>query len=196
MPLDYTVKTGQETTVNISINGRRPFFIYNDSYIYMSLLNNMVQNKPPFRLESQRSSHHRQGNALTWLHPQRDDQKRSHPQSVVEWILWNLPSQQGNSAPVFPYVEQFFPRIRLKSRDTEALWRFLRWWTSIPSPDLEAACSKALSYTPSPSHRGIKKILTTGQDKVTVEETPSTNNHSAAYGFTRGSDYYGRNSWW
>ncbi len=59
---------------------------------------------------------------------------------------------------------------------------------------LEAACSKALSYTPTPSFRSIKTILTTGQDKAAVQTPPSTNNDSAAHGFTRGAEYYGRNS--
>lgn len=59
---------------------------------------------------------------------------------------------------------------------------------------LEAACSKALSYTPSPNYRSIKTILTTGQDKATVQAPSSANNDVAAHGFTRGADYYGRNS--
>jgi len=59
---------------------------------------------------------------------------------------------------------------------------------------LEAACSRALSYTPRPGYKNIKTILTTGQDKVNAETTPSTNNTSADHGFTRGADYYGRNS--
>ena len=58
---------------------------------------------------------------------------------------------------------------------------------------LEAACSKALSYTPNPNFQSIKTILATGQDKVPKENTPLTNNNSASHGFTRGADYYGRN---
>jgi transposase len=56
---------------------------------------------------------------------------------------------------------------------------------------LEAACKKALLYTPNPSLKSVKTILSTGHDKVTEEKTV-TNNESAAYGFTRGADYYGR----
>ena len=59
---------------------------------------------------------------------------------------------------------------------------------------LEVACSRALSYTPRPGYKNIKTILTTGQDKVNAETTPSTNNTSADHGFTRGAEYYGRNS--
>jgi len=59
---------------------------------------------------------------------------------------------------------------------------------------LESACSRALSYTPSPSYRSIKTILTTCQDKAAVQSPLSTNNDAAVHGFTRGADYYGRNS--
>lgn len=56
---------------------------------------------------------------------------------------------------------------------------------------LEASCKKALLYTPHPSYKIIKNILTTGQDKLVDEqqkETSALNEH----GFTRGAGYYGR----
>jgi hypothetical protein len=55
---------------------------------------------------------------------------------------------------------------------------------------LETACQKALSYTPQPSYKSIKNILTTGQDK-TKPVQPVTPRESE-YGFTRGAEYYGR----
>lgn len=58
---------------------------------------------------------------------------------------------------------------------------------------LEAACEKALSYTPNPSYKSIQTILKTGHDKVVKEEIVP-NSKSANFGFTRGADYYGRNS--
>ena len=56
---------------------------------------------------------------------------------------------------------------------------------------IEASCQKALSYTPMPSYKSVKTILTTGQDKVQDLQPPKTNN-SAVHGFTRGAEYYGR----
>ena len=60
---------------------------------------------------------------------------------------------------------------------------------------LEAACKKALTYTPRPSYKNIQTILQTGQDKVVAEEisTPVTNENTKNFGFTRGSNYYGGN---
>lgn len=57
---------------------------------------------------------------------------------------------------------------------------------------LESACSRALTYTPNPSYKSIKTILSTGQDKRKVEETPPPIDASSQYGFTRGAAYYGR----
>ncbi len=57
---------------------------------------------------------------------------------------------------------------------------------------LETACAKALSYTPQPNYRSVKTILTTGQDRVVAQETPSTSPPSEIHGFIRGAEYYGR----
>lgn len=57
---------------------------------------------------------------------------------------------------------------------------------------LEAACAKALYYTPQPSYKSVKTILSTGQDKVTEDASKHHNNDtSSSFGFTRGADYYG-----
>jgi transposase len=57
---------------------------------------------------------------------------------------------------------------------------------------LETACNKALFYTSKPSYKIVKTILSTGQDKVSIESEPSTERNTENYGFTRGADYYGR----
>lgn len=47
---------------------------------------------------------------------------------------------------------------------------------------LEAACAKALSYTPSPSLKNITTILQNGQDKVKNGTPPRA---TGSYGLTR-----------
>jgi hypothetical protein len=54
---------------------------------------------------------------------------------------------------------------------------------------LEAACTKALSYTVQPSLKSIQAILKSGQDKL-LKETPA--HSSSEFGLTRGADYYSR----
>ena len=57
---------------------------------------------------------------------------------------------------------------------------------------VEAACSRALSYTPSPSFKNITTILKSGQDKLQQPEAElPSNDESDKHGFTRGADYYG-----
>jgi hypothetical protein len=57
---------------------------------------------------------------------------------------------------------------------------------------LEAACQRALSYTPNPSFKSVSTILSTGQDKVAEECLSIVRDESVSFGFTRGADYYGR----
>jgi hypothetical protein len=57
---------------------------------------------------------------------------------------------------------------------------------------LEAACNKALFYTPLPSYKSVKTILSTGQDKIDSNSEPVTPDNATPYGFTRGAEYYGR----
>jgi hypothetical protein len=54
---------------------------------------------------------------------------------------------------------------------------------------LEAACDKALFYTPRPSYKSIQTILKAGYDKPAEE--PETPPFAPEHGFTRGADYYG-----
>ena len=56
---------------------------------------------------------------------------------------------------------------------------------------LEAACARALSYTPNPSYKNISTILKSGQDKLCSprNETP-VDTGMDHHGFTRGADYY------
>ncbi len=57
---------------------------------------------------------------------------------------------------------------------------------------VEAACQRALTFTPLPSYKSVKAILVTGQDKIAEESTLATTDAAATYGFTRGAEYYGR----
>lgn len=58
---------------------------------------------------------------------------------------------------------------------------------------LEAACERALSYTPTPSLKTIQTILQTGHDKQKVE-SKEKKEKAESFGFTRGAAYYGGES--
>ena len=56
---------------------------------------------------------------------------------------------------------------------------------------LEAACEKALTYTPSPSYKNIDAILKSGSDKA-VPQKPADKHVDESHSFIRGAEYYGR----
>jgi len=56
---------------------------------------------------------------------------------------------------------------------------------------LEAACEKALSYTPNPSYKNIDTILKSGSDKSLPSE-PDAKPIDETHSFIRGAEYYGR----
>ena len=59
---------------------------------------------------------------------------------------------------------------------------------------LEEACTRALFYTSNPSFKSVQTILKTGSDKITPDKIEQDKSLPCEYGFTRGADYYGRNS--
>ena len=54
---------------------------------------------------------------------------------------------------------------------------------------LENACTKASSYTPSPSLKNISTILKNGQDRAPVPKIKPCD-RSSQYGITRGASYF------
>jgi hypothetical protein len=58
-----------------------------------------------------------------------------------------------------------------------------------PAERLEAACAKALSYTPRPSLKSVQAILKSDRDRLAANRHPATVN--SPHGFTRGAGYYG-----
>jgi hypothetical protein len=53
---------------------------------------------------------------------------------------------------------------------------------------LEAACAKALMYTPRPNYKSISVILSSSQDKLQSAET--SKQKTSTQGFVRGADYF------
>jgi len=56
---------------------------------------------------------------------------------------------------------------------------------------LEAACKRALTYTPSPTYKHIDSIIKSGQDKLTPN-TVTQREANSPHSFVRGADYYRR----
>lgn len=115
-------------------------------------------------------------------------------QKYTQWNASRFVSWAENAGPnTTVVVKAILSSHKVEQQGYRSCMSLLKLADKYSVTRLEAACSKALSYTPNPSFRSIKTILTTGQDKTKVQNPPSTNNDSAAHGFTRGA-YYGRNS--
>jgi len=120
------------------------------------------------------------------------------PEDHKKYIQWNSErfiswaESVGPSAAIT--VKAILSSHKVEQQGYRSCMALLKLADKYSIARLEAACSKALSYTPRPGYQNIKTILTTGHDKVNAEITPSTNNTSADHGFTRGAEYYGRNT--
>mgnify|MGYP001081372592 CR=1 FL=1 len=88
-------------------------------------------------------------------------------------------------------VELFLSSNKVEQQGYKACMALLKLADKYSVERLEAACAKALSYTPRPSFKSIQAILKSGQDKIT-ETNISIPSNTAEYGFTRGAGYYAR----
>ena len=119
------------------------------------------------------------------------------PEDHKKYIQWNAERFVSWADSVGPHtaitVKAILSSHKVEQQGYRSCMALLKLADKYSVTRLEAACCKALSYTPRPGYLNIKTILTTGQDKVTVEKAPPTTDSSASHGFTRGAGYYGRN---
>ena len=118
-----------------------------------------------------------------------DDHKKYTQWNAERFIVWGE-SIGPNTAIT---VKSILSSHKVEQQGYRSCMGLLKLADKYSVVRLEAACCKALSYTPKPGYQNIKTILTTGQDKVSVEKAPPPTDGSASHGFTRGAGYYGRN---
>lgn len=116
------------------------------------------------------------------------------PPNHQKYVSWNgerfrswAAKIGGNSVVV---VEMFLTANKVEQQGYKACMALLKLADKYSVARLEAACAKALSYTPRPSFKNIFAILKSGQDKI-IDTEPAPSN-AGEYGFTRGADYYTR----
>lgn len=112
------------------------------------------------------------------------------PPPHQQYVQWNgerfrkWASQIGaNTAKV---VEAILTGYKVEQQGYRACMALLKLSEQYTQERLEAACTKALFYTPRPSYKSIQTILKSGQDKNLDDGTTAP----SQYGFTRGADYY------
>lgn len=121
------------------------------------------------------------------------------PENHKRFIQWNGQRFISWAEQVGPYtssaVQAILSSHKVEQQGYRSCMALLKLADKHGVSRLEAACARALTYTPRPNFQSIKTILTTGQDRlqdpsITDETSPSSSSES--HGFVRGADYYGR----
>lgn len=122
---------------------------------------------------------------------QYSTQEAHMPPDHQQYIQWNSERFRKwaakigvNSAAV---VEAILTGYKVEQQGYRACMALLKLSDQYSPERLEAACAKALDYTPRPSYKAIQTILKSSQDRISPEPVPSG---PSEFGFTRGADYY------
>jgi len=122
---------------------------------------------------------------------QYSTQEAHMPPNHQKYMQWNgdrfrsWASKMGTKTA--EVVEVFLTTNKVEQQGYKACMALLKLADKFTPERLEAACAKALSYTPRPSYKGISTILKAGQDKPAADTTPPK---PGIQGFVRGAEYY------
>jgi len=120
-------------------------------------------------------------------------QEAHMPPNHQQYIQWNGDRFRKWAAQIgqntVTVVESILTGYKVEQQGYRACMALLKLSEQYTSERLEAACTKALFYTPRPGYKAIQTILKSGQDKPAEE--PETTSSPSEFGFTRGADYYG-----
>lgn len=118
------------------------------------------------------------------------------PEDHKKYTQWNGARFTSWAESVGPHtaitVRSILASYKIEQQGYKSCMALLKLADKYSLPRLEAACAKALSYTPRPGYKNIKTILTTGQDRVFNDPIKPSENSPETYGLTRGAGYYGR----
>ena len=123
---------------------------------------------------------------------QYSTQTEHMPPSHREYAKWNAERFRSWARSIgqntLVVVNAIFESRKIEQQGYRTCMALLKLSDKYSQSRLEAACTRALSYTSSPSFKTVQTILATGQDKLPHEELRKS---SSDFGFTRGSEYYG-----
>ena len=136
------------------------------------------------RIASHARKHGRPGQYSTLPEHMPEDHRKYTQWNAERFHSW----ARGIGENTVAVVKAILASRKIEQQSYRACMALLKLSDKYSDSRLEAACKRALSYTPSPSFKSIQTILATGQDELPDEETPDP---SAEFGFTRGPGYYG-----
>jgi transposase len=122
---------------------------------------------------------------------QYSTQEAHMPPNHQQYVQWNGERFRQWAAKIgentVTVIETILSTHKVEQQGYRACMALLKLSEQYNSERLEAACAKALFYTPRPNYKAIQTILKSGHDKP---DTPAST-ASSKFGFTRGADYYG-----
>ena len=125
---------------------------------------------------------------------QYSTQEEHMPSNHQQYVQWNGERFRKWAAKIGPntaaVVETILTGHKVEQQGYRTCMALLKLSDSYTPQRLEAACDKALYYTPRPSYKSVLAILKSGQDKIS--KTSAAPSEPPVSGFVRGADYYGR----
>jgi hypothetical protein len=113
----------------------------------------------------------------------------SNHQQYIQWDGQRFRDWAGkigeNTAVV---VESIISGYKVEQQSYKSCMALLKLADSYTPERLEAACAKALTYTPRPNYKNIQTILRSNQDKISDDS--SNVSSQSEFGLIRGADYY------
>lgn len=122
-------------------------------------------------------------------------EKAHMPQAHQNYGEWN--SQRflnwakkiGENAEIV--IQWMLSNCKVEEQSYKSCMALLKLSDKYSKERLEAACARALQFTPRPSLKTVQNILKSGQDRLMIASKNGTQNPRDTHGFTRGSGYYG-----
>jgi transposase len=118
------------------------------------------------------------------------------PPSHRQYTQWNGERFRNWAAKIgantAAVVESILTANKVEQQGYRACMALLKLSDQYTPQRLEAACTRALRYTPRPNYKAIQAILKSGQDKIPDETAAPPEPTASRFGFSRGADYFGR----
>jgi len=120
------------------------------------------------------------------------------PEKHKEYLQWDAERFVGWANSVGPHtviaIQAILTGHRIEQQGYRTCMGILKLGDRFSYARLEAACERALRYTPNPGYKNISTILKSGQDtlvsEATRQETSTDTKRINSFGLTRGADYY------
>ena len=111
-------------------------------------------------------------------------------QQYIQWDSQRFREWAGkigeNTAAV---IESIISGYKVEQQSYKSCMALLKLADSYTPERLEAACAKALAYTPRPNYKNIQTILKSKQDRISDDFADVSDKNE--FGLTRGADYLG-----